>query len=100
MGLPTFYTFEYNGSVVCKIKDYDGADYIVKTFSSAKKITKRNLEGHFKKLFLVETYTSKITQPSFMEKLKFFIFYGVSKLSLVEIITIFRKSIPIIKRII
>lgn len=96
-GCRLFYTFQYNGSVLCKIKDYGGSDYVVSDFSSAKKITKRKLVNHFKKFLLVERCTSKITQPSSLDKLRFFIFKRLSVLGLVGIVTIIGKFLPIIK---
>ncbi|WOE84114.1 hypothetical protein [Aeromonas veronii] len=96
-GCRLFYTFQYNGSVLCKIKDYDGYDYVVSNFSSAKRITKSKLENNFEKFLLVERCTSKITQPSSLDKLRFFIFKRLSVLSLIGMVTIIGKCLPIIK---
>jgi len=98
-GCRLFYTFQYNGSVLCKIKGYDGSDYVVNNFSSAKRITKRKLVNHFEKFFLVERCTSKIAQPSSLDKLRFFIFKRLSVLGLVGMITIVGKFLPIIKNL-
>ncbi len=96
-GCRLFYTFQYNGSVLCKIKDYDASDYVVSNFSSAKRITKRKLVNHFEKFLLVERCTSKITQPSSLDKLRFFIFKRLSLFGLAGMLTIIVKYLPVIK---
>ncbi len=95
-GCRLFYTYQYNGSVICKVKGYDGIDYFPKYYKSSSKINEREFRKHIENFFLVETCTSATKQPSRYEFAKFQLLTKVSNMSFVEIMNVLIKAIPII----
>lgn len=99
-GCRLIYQLEYNGSISVRVKDYDGEDYLIKTYSSASKICARKTKSHIEKLFLVEENSDKTSQPSFFCKLKYGLFKSIHKVHWIDTLKAVVAQIPLIKQIV
>lgn len=98
-GCSLFYDLEFNGNVTARIKDYDNVSYKLKKYTSASKITDKEIQNHYQKFILVECNSNKLLNPSLFCRMRFHIYKNIQQKEWHEILVIVLKLIPGIRQL-